>query len=353
MRGQEWTSPAPPAPLIAFGGGTGVGHGLGQAWACPSSPLSSPPTAASSRWTPLRKGARWCASCCLSAGIRSESTTESSRPLRRRTSAGVMRGHLVVVVRSPSRTSGVPCGITAAAVRFTANRQLVLRILIVPMVNIEPIMRNRLPAADSPCALTTARSGWSARRRIKGPRRVRTIPLAVLFVGIVPLILAACGSSSASGANASSTKPSGRASRTAYSNCLKQHGVTLPNFTGGTGGPPAGGETPPSFTPGSGAGGFRSNPAFQKAATACKSLRPSGGFGGFGGSGGFNSSAFAAYRNCLSLHGVTLPTGGSRPAAGSTPPSTINQSSPAVQAALQACAALRPSASSSTTTTTG
>jgi hypothetical protein len=87
---------------------------------------------------------------------------------------------------------------------------------------------------------------------------------------------------------------------------------------------------------------------FQKAATACKSLRPSGGFGGLGGSGGVNSTAFAAYRNCLKLHGVTLPTGGaSKSGAGSTPPTTIDQSSPTVKSALAACASLQPSASSS------
>ncbi len=176
--------------------------------------------------------------------------------------------------------------------------------------------------------------------------------LAVVLVGIVPLALAACGASTASGSSTSTTKPSGRASETAYTNCLKQHGVTLPNFTPGSF--PTGG-TRPTFTPGSagGPGGFRSNPKFAAAAAACKSLRPAGGFGGFGrgGSGGFNSAAFAAYRNCLKLHGVTLPTPGSRTTAGSTPSTTIDQSSSTYQAAVQACAALRPTPS--TTTTTG
>jgi hypothetical protein len=185
----------------------------------------------------------------------------------------------------------------------------------------------------------------------------------LLLVGVVPLVLAACGSSSANGSSTSTTKPSGAASETAYTSCLKQHGVTLPNFGGGAGRAPGSGETPPSFTPGSsipggfgGGGGFRNNPKFAKAAAACKSLRPAGGFGGFGrgsgGTGGFNSAAFAAYRNCLKLHGVTLPTGGApKTGTSSTPPTTYNPSSPTVQAALQACAALRPTAS--TTTTTG
>jgi hypothetical protein len=179
-------------------------------------------------------------------------------------------------------------------------------------------------------------------------------------MAVVPLALAACGSSSANGSSTSPSKPSGAASTTAYTACLKQHGVTLPNFGSGGrpgGETPGGGETPPSFTPGSGGaggGGFRNNPAFSKAAAACKSLRPSGGFGGSGfgrgGAGGFNSTAFAAYRNCLKLHGVTLPTPGAKPAAGSTTSTTTAQSSSTLQAAEQACAALRPTAPTTTTT---
>ena len=196
----------------------------------------------------------------------------------------------------------------------------------------------------------------STRRGVRGIRRSG---LALLAVGVVPLGLSACGSSSANGSSTTTTKPSGTASQAAYTACLKQHGVTLPNFTHGSI-PPGG--TRPTFTPGSGTftpgsgGGFASNPKFEKAAAACKSLRPKGGFGRFGGtggSGGFNSSAFAAYRNCLQLHGVTLPTGraptsGSTP---STPATTFNPSSPTVQAAMQACAALRPTGSTTTTTT--
>jgi hypothetical protein len=183
----------------------------------------------------------------------------------------------------------------------------------------------------------------------------------VLVLSCVPVILAACGSSPVAGSSTSSTtsKSSGTASTAAYTNCLKQHGVTLPNFGNGSGPPGEGGGsipsgTPPSFGSGGsapGGGSFANNPKFKKAAAACKSLQPSGGFGGPGGSGGFNSSAFAAYRNCLKLHGVTLPAGGAQGSASSTPPTTLDQSSPTVKAAFAACAALQPSAS--TTTTTG
>ncbi len=200
-----------------------------------------------------------------------------------------------------------------------------------------------------------------ARPRSERASSLRKVARAVLLVSCVPVILAACGSSSAAGSSTSSStsKSSGTASVAAYTNCLKQHGVTLPNFGNGSGPPGGSGGSIPSGTPpsfGSGGsppagGNFANNPKFQKAADACKSLRPSGGFGGPGGSGGFNSSAFAAYRNCLKLHGVTLPTGGPQGSASSTPPTTLDQSSPTVKAALAACAALQPSAS--TTTTTG
>ena len=135
-------------------------------------------------------------------------------------------------------------------------------------------MRNRLQAAESRRAPVPSRPGRAARRPIKSPRRVRTIPLAMLFVGIAPVILAACGSSSASGANASSTKPSGTASRAAYSACLKQHGVTLPIFTGGAGGPPPGGGTPPSFTPGPGLAGFATIPPSRRRLRRARACGP-------------------------------------------------------------------------------
>jgi len=222
-------------------------------------------------------------------------------------------------------------------------------------------MRNLLEAVSHHSHRAAPGAYPSASSRSRRSSSLRKGVRTALLVSCVPVILAACGSSPAAGSSTSSTTPksSGTASLTAYTNCLKQHGVTLPNFPSGSGGPPtggsgAGGETPPSFGSGGaapGQGNFANNPKFQKAAAACKSLRPSGGFGGPGGSGGFNSSAFAAYRNCLKLHGVTLPTGGSQGSATSTPPTTLSQSSPTVKAALQACAALQPSAS--TTTTTG
>ena len=124
--------------------------------------------------------------------------------------------------------------------------------------------------------------------------------------------------------------------------CLKQHGVTLPAGFGdrGNGGPPAGGP-PPSFpaggTPGSLPGGVDQQ-KLQSAFKAC------GGGNGFpGGGGGRNSQAFQAYTSCLGDHGVKVPK-----QTGTTPP-TFDRNSAAFVAANKVCAALLPTPSTTTT----
>jgi hypothetical protein len=171
----------------------------------------------------------------------------------------------------------------------------------------------------------------SVRRRL----RAATI---ISALGGLGLLLAACSSGPASAAGSKSTSTTSRgsanASFTAYENCLKSHGVSLQaggfgGFGGrGSGGPPSSGSTTrPTLSPSERA-------AFTKAESACASLRPT-----FNGGGGTNT-AFAAYRNCLKLHGVTLPSGGGGfPGSGT---STSTTSSPKVAAALAACASLRP-----------
>jgi hypothetical protein len=97
---------------------------------------------------------------------------------------------------------------------------------------------------------------------------------------------------------------------------------------------------------------------YQKAFQACASLRPTGTFGGFG--GGLNSAQAAAYRNCLQIHGVTLPsppttTAGQPPSSGSIPRGSgfaQLRNNPAYQAAAKACASLLPSRPGSSPTTT-
>jgi hypothetical protein len=97
---------------------------------------------------------------------------------------------------------------------------------------------------------------------------------------------------------------------------------------------------------------------YRAAFQACQNLRPTAPFGG-----GFNSAQFAAYRNCLQLHGVTLPTpptttpGQTRPTAGAGGGFGANgglgaqANTPAFQKARQACANLLPARTGSSTTT--
>ena len=174
------------------------------------------------------------------------------------------------------------------------------------------------------------------------------------------LLLAACGGGShsaaattnnngtAAGSNASS--PGGRLS--AFRTCMANHGVTLPqrnrNRTPGTGG--SEGSTPNSFSGGGGGGGFggglanrfNTPPAgvdptkWQNALNACRSQLPTG--------GSFNSSAFQAFRSCLSDHGVTMPANGGF--AG------INRNDPKFVSAMTICRPLLPNGGNGPTTTT-
>jgi hypothetical protein len=169
------------------------------------------------------------------------------------------------------------------------------------------------------------------------------------------LAAAACGGSSGSASSTSSTPAttsttaSGAASGATsaalakYTACLKQNGVTLP--TGG-GSPPAGaggaGGTPPAAPTGTNGGTSTTkrptfpqggNAKFAKAQAACAKLRPAGLRAGRPAGATTSSAAFAAYRNCLTLHGVkaTALRGG----ANATPTA-------ATEKAMTACASLRP-----------
>ncbi len=112
----------------------------------------------------------------------------------------------------------------------------------------------------------------------------------------------------------------GRAAFAKYTTCLEQHGVTLPTrrpggFGGGggnggatdgsDGGDRATASAPAAFFSGANSAKFRA------AQTACSKLLPAASAAAAssaagGGGGGGNAAAFAAYRNCLTLHGVKL-----------------------------------------------
>jgi hypothetical protein len=178
--------------------------------------------------------------------------------------------------------------------------------------------------------------------------------------------LAGCGGGGAK-ANAAAT-PSGTAGGQqelqAYVSCLQQHGVQITLPSGRPTAFPSGGlrgsnrpTARPSGSRGPGAGGgfggggfgdlFGNNgqpPAGVDQATwdaaqqACASTRPS--FGpGVGGQR--DNGAAAAYLNCLRDHGVTASGG----------PNRLNTADPSVAGAVQACAALRPTARPSTSPT--
>ncbi|MGO9343736.1 MAG: hypothetical protein ACLP6E_14650 [Acidimicrobiales bacterium] len=178
-------------------------------------------------------------------------------------------------------------------------------------------------------------SNGSATGKLR--RRVRGAAI-VSLLGSLGLLLAACssGSANAAGSGTTSTTSGGSASFTAYENCLKSHGVTFSpgDFRPG-GGPPSSGSPSGSTTRTTLSPSERTK--FEQASTACASLRPK-----FNGGGTGASTAFAAYRNCLKLHGVTLPTGRGAGGFGFGGSSTSTTSNPKLEAALAACAALRP-----------
>jgi hypothetical protein len=183
----------------------------------------------------------------------------------------------------------------------------------------------------------------------KAPRRAA----ALLVASAAVLLSAACGGGTdnsgggSGGGNASGG--GGNAAFTAYVDCMNKNGVPMTIPSGGPRIRPSDGTFPsrmprPSGSagtrggfPGGGfpGGGFFAKPAgvddatWQKAQSACASLRPSGRPGGRNGGDGRNS----AYFNCLREHGVTM-TGGQPPSA-----------DPALQKALETCKVLQPQAS--------
>lgn len=188
---------------------------------------------------------------------------------------------------------------------------------------------------------------------------------AALGLAVVAMLAAGCGGSKSSTTSTSpGQQPGGSDSVQAYLSCLSKNGVTMqmpsgrPSFPGDTrpsgvrpsgafpsgafpsgvrpsGGFPGGG----GGFPGGGGGGLFQKPSnvddatWQKAQAACASVRPS--FGSGGGNG--DNGATAAYRNCLSQHGVTVGNG------------PLNTADPKYAAAAKACAPLRPSVAPSAT----
>jgi len=174
---------------------------------------------------------------------------------------------------------------------------------------------------------------------------------AALALAAVAIFATACGSS-----DDKAPAAAGASGGTDYASCLRDNGVNIPQIN--PSGRPSGGTRPsgfptarPSGEPGpAGSGGFRGgNPgggggffgtvapsgvdqqAWEKAQKACASLRPTAFPGGNGNGGGGRDAAF---RNCLTEHGITASTGVDQ----------LDSTDPKVAAALTACAPLRPTA---------
>ncbi len=141
------------------------------------------------------------------------------------------------------------------------------------------------------------------------------------------LLVTACGSSTGStgqsGAQAAGTS--------AFQQCLRQHGVTVPSARPSFGGAPSPGASLPAGG-GQFPGGF-GNGAGSKAFQACRKYAPAGFGRGLPGAGGL--SAVAAFSSCMKQHGVTL-TGG--PGA----LQSLSRASGKVKRAFQACRPLLP-----------
>jgi hypothetical protein len=184
--------------------------------------------------------------------------------------------------------------------------------------------------------------------------RLRRLAMSAGICAIpVVLFAAACGSSGPDQPAAASAQ-TGLA---AYQSCLGSHGVTLPSNTGR-----------PSFSPGA-------RPSFSPGARPSFSPGGGGGGGGFGGglfgtqapSGVDQSTWDAALQACASVRPTAGPSGnrgGGNDSAtrayrncltehGAASAGPLATSDPTVVAAMAACAPLRPTAASSPTAAPG
>ncbi|MBG0562296.1 hypothetical protein [Actinoplanes aureus] len=165
----------------------------------------------------------------------------------------------------------------------------------------------------------------------KAHRRAATLVAASVAV----LFTTACGGGSDSGStsNASSAFAS-------YISCLNENGVTITMPSGGPGGGARpSGQPRPDNSGGPRGGGFPGGGGFgkpadvddatwEKAQSACASLRPSMG-AGLGNRG--DNGANAAYTNCLKENGVTDTT-------------NLDTTDATLQKAVETCAVLKPAA---------
>jgi hypothetical protein len=182
----------------------------------------------------------------------------------------------------------------------------------------------------------------STTGKLHESRRVRVRFCSALAVVLVVALSGGglvVGGSAASASSKAAAKTSTKKTLKKFESCLKKHGVkiSLPGSGGPSGGAPSG-----TFPSGGGApGGFQGGKKFQKAIKACSRLLPAGSqFGGGSGSPPTGSTAFAAFRNCMTLHHVTLAKGSY--GAKSSSSAVTSTSSSKYKTAYSACSSLLP-----------
>jgi hypothetical protein len=156
--------------------------------------------------------------------------------------------------------------------------------------------------------------------------------------------LAACGSSSKAAPSGAQGTPGGGQAFAAYTDCLRKNGVTLPSNaprgnrpSGRPSGRPSArpsGQPRPSGAPRGGGFGFGLGdqpPAGVDAQTWQAAMQACAALRPSGGPQNRNG-ALTAYRNCLSDHGVTMSAG----------PAQLDSNDPKIVAAMKACEALLP-----------
>ena len=218
-------------------------------------------------------------------------------------------------------------------------------------------------------------------------RRTLRGGLVVVAALLAGLLIAACGGSSSAAKTSTSknsasttTTKSATAARTAFTTCLKQHGVTLPAHAGSgfpfrhgtstTGAPPTGTTGAGGFGPGGfGGGGFAAggfaNSKFAKAFKDCAAKLGKSGFGfghgGFRPGAGhvaphFSTTALKSYVACIRTHGYPSMPEPNTSGKGAVFPASVEKSAAFEKASAACVSILRrafvPPGSSTTTPAT-
>lgn len=164
---------------------------------------------------------------------------------------------------------------------------------------------------------------------------VLAVVLVIALSGGVLIV----GGSAASASSKVAAKTSTKKSVKKFEKCLVKHGIKS-SFPG-SGGPPGGAPSGTFPTGGGAPGGFKIGKKLQKAIKACSHLLPKGSQLGGGSGPPLNASTtFAAFRNCMTLHNVTLAKGsyGAKSPSSSVTPT----SSSTYKKAYTACSSLLP-----------